>query len=150
MTYGTQIKQVEATAILPLRCRILRPGQPIESAVFEGDSDTTTYHLAIIIDDLAIATLSLMQRPMPDCNNDYDKSYQLRGMAVDHCYQSQGLGGKLLNAAQRLMTDLENDVIWMNARSSATAFYENHGYRITGGEFDIPGVGPHYVMFKKL
>ena len=41
-------------------------------------------------------------------------------------------------------------LLWCNARTSAMGFYQNVGFEKIGEEFDIPTVGPHVLMFKKI
>jgi hypothetical protein len=36
--------------------------------------------------------------------------------------------------------------IWCNARTPARAFYERGGFRVASDEFELPEIGPHYVM----
>jgi len=41
-------------------------------------------------------------------------------------------------------------MLWFNARTVAVPFYEKHGFATRGDEFEIPGVGPHYVMWQEF
>lgn len=77
-------------------------------------------------------------------------AYQLRGMAVLEEYQGKGVGKILLTFAENLAKEKDTQTLWMNARVSALDFYRNSGYKILGEVFEVPGIGPHYVMFKKL
>ena len=91
---------------------------------------------------------------------------QLRGMAVLQSYQGLGshrkanndgeceynernsrigVGGELLNYVHR-MAKLQGWELWCNARESAVSFYAKHGWRAEGEPFEIPKIGPHYVM----
>jgi hypothetical protein len=40
--------------------------------------------------------------------------------------------------------------LWCNARLVAVPFYERLGLEAVGPEFDIPGIGPHYVMWRAV
>ena len=36
--------------------------------------------------------------------------------------------------------------IWCNARTPARHFDERAGFRVTSAEFELPIIGPHFVM----
>ena len=41
-------------------------------------------------------------------------------------------------------------LLWCNARIIAVEFYKKIGFQIKGEEFDIPDIGKHYFMYKKI
>jgi hypothetical protein len=41
-------------------------------------------------------------------------------------------------------------LIWCNARTSAVGFYSKLSWEIAGAEFDIPDVGPHFRMWRRV
>ncbi len=41
-------------------------------------------------------------------------------------------------------------ILWCNARVSAAEFYRKLGYEIVSDEFEIPHIGPHYLMMLSL
>lgn len=143
-------KQVPAEFILSLRHKILRPGLPIETAQFDGDRDIGTHHFACFhVDNMPgepLCCVSYMSR-------DYKgkPGWQLRGMATQTEMAGKGIGKALVSHAEKLLSERTNiKTFWCNARSESTGFYEKIGWTIQSPEFDIPGVGPHYVMVKVL
>lgn len=76
--------------------------------------------------------------------------YRLRGMATDNAYRGMGLGSQILQHGEMLLKVMNCDLLWFNAREIAFPFYEKNGFKITGDMFDIPGAGPHKVMYKWL
>lgn len=76
--------------------------------------------------------------------------YQLRGMAILEQYQKQHYGKYLLEEAIETLKTKSVDLIWCNARESAINFYLKQGFTIKGSSFDIPKIGPHYLMFKNI
>ena len=74
----------------------------------------------------------------------------MRGMAVLSSEQGKGFGEKLLRFAEDYVKKESGDLIWFNARSNAVRFYEKAGYAVIGNAFEIPDVGTHFVMYKKL
>ncbi|MFN9985537.1 MAG: GNAT family N-acetyltransferase [Pirellula sp.] len=61
------------------------------------------------------------------------------------CEPRVGVGGELLNYVHR-MAKLHGWELWCNARESAVSFYAKYGWRVEGEPFEIPKIGPHYVM----
>ncbi len=132
------VQPVDVSRIMPLREAVLSTPDRRDLA-FPGDAASATVHLAAVTaGGEAVGCVTLMRAPLE--NKD---ATQLRGMAVDPAYQSQGVGGALLRAchervgAQRL---------WCNARVAAIGFYEKHGWACVSPIFEVPGVGPHRVM----
>jgi ribosomal protein S18 acetylase RimI-like enzyme len=71
-------------------------------------------------------------------------------MAVSPFHQKLGIGAKLVQFAQNEIAKKRGEIIWFNARISASEFYLKLNYKVSGGVFDIPDVGPHYLMFRKI
>lgn len=149
------IKRVAVEEIIPLRHRILRPGLSVETASFEHDDKETTVHIAAIPLDpysrnacgeaICCATFVLDEW-------EGQRAYKLRGMATDTAYQGLGVGNLVLSLGEELLREeFGNDLpFWCNARIVAVPFYEKYGWKKISEEFDIPGVGPHVKMLKKL
>ena len=72
------------------------------------------------------------------------------GMAVDPELRNAGVGGKLVDFAESTFAAAGPRVAWCNARNRAVPFYLRHGYAVVSEEFDVPGIGPHRVMVKRL
>jgi ribosomal protein S18 acetylase RimI-like enzyme len=120
-----------------LRARVLRQGRPVESAVFPGDEDPTTIHIgAFTAEGNCIGVTTLME----------NKGIQMRGMAVSPEARGLGVGAAIVREAQRVIAERGILSIWCNARVSAAGFYERMGWTIESEVFEVPGVGPHYVM----
>ena len=71
-------------------------------------------------------------------------------MAVLDNYQSNGIGEQLLISCFNLIKFKNGRILWCNARIRAVKFYKRCGFSICSNEFDIPNIGPHYVMEKIL
>ena len=142
------VRPVSPADVIDLRHRVLRAGLARESAIFDGDDDPTTIHLAAFDDaDQIVGVVTILQRP----RDDGSPAWQLRGMAVDGTRQRGGVGAALLAAVDRIVAaSTRSHELWCNARKIAIGFYERHGWRVVGDEFDIPLAGPHRVMTKKL
>jgi ribosomal protein S18 acetylase RimI-like enzyme len=70
-------------------------------------------------------------------------------MAVLEHHRKKGFGKALMVYCENQCNKQRVDLIWFNARTEASKFYEKIGYTKTGIPFEIPSVGMHIVMFKK-
>ena len=59
-------------------------------------------------------------------------------------------GTILLKKGEEILRERDCTLLWFNARIIAVSFYKNLGYKTIGPEFDIPLIGPHYLMKKEL
>ena len=78
------------------------------------------------------------------------KQYRLRGMATHPDHRSKGLGSKLMRFAMDHLNNQKADLLWCNARENALEFYKRLGFAIEGPPFDVPGIGEHFLMYRKL
>lgn len=149
MSIDYQIKPISATDVLPLRQKVLRPHQTIEDCKWPGDNDPTTLHLGVIHKNKIICVATFLRSSHNEIAS--GNPYQLRGMATDPAYQSQGFGQLIL---QHAFSELKNkqaaDLLWCNARLKALNFYQRLGFAPKGESFEIQGTGPHQVMYKYL
>lgn len=143
-----QIRLVEAGDVPEVRHPVLRRGKPPESAIFEGDTLKTTFHMGAYFDRKLVGVVTLLLRN--DSEEEATGVYQLRGMAIIAEFRGKGVGGELLRQAETEVVRRNGRRIWMNAREAAADFYKRFGYRQIGSLFEIPGVGPHYYMEKSL
>lgn len=143
-----ELKQVSVEEILTLRHQVLRPGKPLSTARFEGDEQETTYHFAVILESKIQGCVSFMLKFNPKLVQ--KPSYQLRGMAIDANCRGQGIGRQLLEYAENQLKLNLVQLIWCNVRISSVEFYIKNAYLQIGEQFDIPGVGPHVMMYKSL
>lgn len=142
------LRQISATETYTVRQPVLRPGKAIETCIFEGDDLATTLHLGLFTNGILIGIISIFK--LASQLFEEENQYQLRGMAVLPEHQKKGYGEKLVEAAEKFIIDKQANLIWFNARENAVGFYKKLGYKIKGDIFEITGVGPHYVMYKKL
>jgi GNAT superfamily N-acetyltransferase len=140
------ISETTAETILPLRAAVLRPGHPLEDAVFPTDAAPGTFHLAAYDGEKLVGCASVHVAPTPDGRS---PAMQLRGMAVLEEYRSQGVGARVLEVLERMALERGAAVIWCNGREQAGGFYRRHGWVQQGDMFMSVGV-PHYVFAKPL
>ncbi len=71
-------------------------------------------------------------------------------MASANAAQGKGFGKLLLEDAELRLKNRGVVTLWCNARTVAIDFYKKLAYQTLGTIFQVPQVGPHYLMFKKL
>ncbi|MHA6279739.1 GNAT family N-acetyltransferase [Salinimicrobium sp. CAU 1759] len=141
------IRKISAEDTYPVRQEVLRPGRPLKECFFEGDLEEETVHLGYFNRQklVAVATYVARKNELFEANF----QYQLRGMAVLPSFRGKNLGTKLLLYGEKLLKERNRQILlWFNARETAVAFYEKHGYRPIGTPFMIPNVCMHIVMYK--
>ncbi|MBB1253727.1 GNAT family N-acetyltransferase [Streptomyces sp. OF3] len=147
--------------VFRLRWEVLRPGLPAESARFAEDGSPGAFHIAAYGEDATgvaevLGCGSFYPEPFPGevrgeaPGEDSGAAYRIRGMASASRARGQGYGAAVLAAGEAEARRRGADVMWCNGRTEARAFYERHGYRTVGEEFQVEGVGPHYVFRREF
>ncbi|WP_422083881.1 GNAT family N-acetyltransferase [Ulvibacterium sp.] len=145
---GFEVKEIKAEETYRVRHSELRKGRPLEECKFAGDERETTIHIGGFYQNQLVAVATFLKQDHADCG--FQNAYQLRGMAVVKEHHKKGFGKILLTFAEALLLQKVIPCIWMNARIGAVDFYKKLGYGTIGNVFEIPKIGMHYVMFKKL
>lgn len=156
------VRYIAATATYSLRAAVLRPGLPLEAAVFPGDTDPTTAHLGAFSGGELVGIASVYREAPPgaadagaadagavDAGPADASAWRLRGMATLPQVRGQGFGKALVAACLEHVAARGGTRLWCNARTEAVGFYRKLGFATAGDEFDIPGVGPHYMMWRR-
>lgn len=141
-------KQIDNQDCIPLRQLVLRNNQPIKNCVFDGDELESTIHIGAFFQTNLVGIVSLMKYSNSEFNS--HKQYQLRGMAVHPNFQGKGIGKQLLQFSLAHLSRLKIDLCWCNARKKAVSLYHKQGFTVHGSEFEIPTIGPHFLMVKKI
>ncbi|MBK9286155.1 MAG: GNAT family N-acetyltransferase [Flavobacteriales bacterium] len=142
------IRFIKARELWPLRHKVLRPHMTLEDCDYPHDKDTDTFHLATVEEGRILCIGSFYKESSPKLKG--WKQYRLRGMATEPERRGAGLGTDLIHFALEHLRAQQADVLWCNARENALPFYAKLGFTTHGGEFDIPGIGPHYLLSIKL
>ncbi|TWR29289.1 GNAT family N-acetyltransferase [Mucilaginibacter pallidiroseus] len=142
------IKFITADDVLPIRNEVLREGRlSLDECRFENDDAEGTFHLGYYVGEELACIASFHPQGYKDFNG---KAYQLRGMATIDKYRGKGYGNMLVNFAITYLRGQKVNYVWCNARKAAAKFYLSLGFEIISPEFDIAGIGPHYVMYVKI
>jgi len=141
-----KICRISPEEAINVRHPVLRSGQGRESAMLQNDHNRQTVHFGVFHENILIACSTIF----PDGEKVDDNNWRLRGMATLPEFQNNGIGTKLLQKCESFIKSQKGVLIWCNARFTAAGFYQNNGFKISGKQFDIPQIGPHFKMEKKL
>ena len=144
-----EILRINATETHPIRHQMLRSSFPYEECYFPGDDDDQTFHLGVRIDNKFVSIASFY----------YERHPELAGGAplpvegdvhTSRLSKAGDVSYALLETAFPIICQNMCTLIWCNARVTAAGFYEKLGLCKKGEEFVIPGIGPHFLMYKNL
>ena len=142
----TRFIQVEDT--LAIRNEILREGKlTLDQCRFPGDEAEGAFHLGYFDKEKLVCVASFHATNHEKFPG---KGYQLRGMATIGDHRGKGIGNQLVNFAIVYLRGQKANYIWGNARKTALKFYINLGFEVISDEFELPGIGPHRVLYLKI
>lgn len=146
------VHELSAPEVLGLRTAVLRPHFSLgQLAHFAGDALAGTSHFGVVGDGgEVLAVVSFYEQAME--GRAQESALQLRGMAVRPDFQGTGLGARLLDAAlpRLALRHPGMGIVWCNARESAVGFYKRQGFVVEGEPFELPEIGPHYRMWRRM
>jgi GNAT superfamily N-acetyltransferase len=142
------IRFIKVDELLPVRNEVLREGKlTMDECRFPTDDLEGAFHLGYYVDDLLACIASFHPQNYGEFTG---VGYQLRGMATLETYRGQGLGNQLLNFGIVYLRGQKANYVWCNARKKALQFYINMGFEVISAEFELPVIGPHYVLYVKI
>ena len=121
---------------------MLRPHETVEAvAAHEAPGTIAVAAYDDATGDL-LGTGMITPGPPPD-------GWRVRGMAVAPDARGRGIGTTVLNALLQKADAADVERVWCNARLPAVNLYARAGFITISDEFEIPGIGPHYVMERR-
>ena len=142
------IQFITVEELLPLRNTLLRGGKLTnEQCRFTTDSLPGAFHLGYYIDEQLVCIASFHPQGYGEFAG---TGYQLRGMATVEEFRGRGIGNQALNFGIVYLRGRKANYLWCNARKKALPFYLNMGFEIISDEFELPVIGPHYVLYLKI
>jgi GNAT superfamily N-acetyltransferase len=131
------VREVPLAETRPLRQAVLRPHQTVDAMA----SDEPAGAFAIgAFDGEALIAVGLVG---PDGE---PGAWRVRGMATAPDSRGKGAGTAVLDALVAHAIAQGASRVWCNARAPAKSLYERAGLRAVSEEFEIPEIGPHFVM----
>jgi ribosomal protein S18 acetylase RimI-like enzyme len=71
-------------------------------------------------------------------------------MATAPSARRSGAGSAVLDALVAYAIARGASRVWCNARTPARSLYERAGFCVVSEEFELPDIGPHFVMERKM
>jgi GNAT superfamily N-acetyltransferase len=133
-----QVRSVPLPQTRALRHSILRPHQHIKGTV-AAEPDGAHAVGAFDGEELIAAGLIAPDPERPG-------SWRVRGMATKAPARGRGAGTAVLAALLDRARAEGARRVWCNVRTPARSLYERAGFRTVSDEFELPGIGPHFVM----
>jgi predicted GNAT family N-acyltransferase len=78
------------------------------------------------------------------------KQYRLRAMATSPKVRGENFGKKIIEFAINELQNRKVELLWCDAREVALGFYEKMGFITVGDFYNVPQIGPHKLMYKKI
>lgn len=133
----------------PLRQRVLRPHQAVRDCGFPGDDAAAAAHVGVRRGGALGAVGSVLPEE-ETTGRAPGIPWRIRGMAVAPEARGEGLGRAVLAALLAHVRGEGGEAVWCNARTTAAGFYTAHGFRVVGAPFELPRIGPHVVMVRRV
>jgi len=142
------IKFVPVEDVLAIRNEVLRDNRlTLDECRWPSDTLDGTFHLGYYVNDELACIASFHLQSYGEFTG---TGYQLRGMATIEKYRGQGIGNQLLNFGLTYLRGQKANYVWCNARKKALKFYKSMGFEVISDEFEVPVIGPHYVLYIKI
>lgn len=144
-----EIKELPTNAIQALRYEVLWPHKKsIADCTIKTDKEKSTFHIGATVGDEVVGTSTLIV----DINSNFNESnqYRLRAMAISPPRRGERIGVAIMEKVIKELKNRNVKLVWCDARLISTGFYQKLGFKVRGGVYDVPQVGPHKLMYKEL
>jgi GNAT superfamily N-acetyltransferase len=118
------IKEINHKLTWPVRHEVMYPDLPLEAVILEDEEEGL--HFGLYVDNQLKSIVSLFWQ---------EDIYRFRKFATLAKEQGRGYGSALLRHIIQYAKDRGGSKIWCNARLSASGFYAQFGFKITGEYF---------------
>ena len=163
MDSPVRVELVDPDEVRPLRHAVLRPGRPAEVLVYPGDDHPDAAHVAVRAGiEAGPASPSTSAAPAevvavgsvvpeaPPWDPSRRPAWRVRGMATVEDRRGSGLGRRVLDTLLAQVARRGGGLVWCHARTGAQHFYERAGFGCRGEPFDLPDIGPHVPMARRV
>lgn len=153
-----RIGPIEPERTFALRQAVLRPHERIEDMVLLGsDHPDARVFAAVHLDSgEVVGTAAVAPEEAPDRLEAAlpplppGRRWRLRSMATREDLRGSGIGAEVLALAMAWVVEAGGGLLWLQARTGALRFYERAGFVQVGEVFEVPGIGPHVLMWQEI
>lgn len=140
---------IQSKQTYPLRLEVLwQHKNNLEECGLDIDEIETTFHVGAFKNGelVSVGTFLVQQ------NEKFEEKYQyrLRAMATSPKVRGENFGKEVIDFALKELKIREVELLWCDAREVAIGFYEKMGFNILGDFYEVPMIGKHKLMYKKL
>jgi L-Ala-D/L-Glu epimerase len=121
---------MNAAAVRPLRHAVLRPEQPLDASVYEGDDAQDSAHFGCLCRGILVGVASVTHQAPPGATA--QRAWCLRGVGTLAAVRGRGYGTALVAAAQEHVAMRGGGLLWCNARRDVVGFYCALGFTDAG------------------
>lgn len=146
---NSSVKIITTKETYPLRLEVLwQHKNSLEECKLDIDDLPTTFHVGVFKDReiVAIGTFLQQQNEKFDARN----QYRLRAMATSPKVRGENFGKQVIDFALEELKNRKVELLWCDARKVALGFYEKMGFKIKGDFYEIPIIGKHKLMYKRI
>lgn len=140
---------ISAEETYPLRLKVLWPHKnSLNECGIDVDDLSGTFHVGAFKNgELVSIGTFLIQK-----NEKFKEKiqYRLRAMATSPVVRGENFGKKIIDFALEELQNRKVELLWCDAREFALGFYEKMGFTVVGDFYDVPKIGPHKLMYKKI
>jgi GNAT superfamily N-acetyltransferase len=131
------VRPVDPAQTRALRQRVLRPHESLEEL---ASHEPPGVHAVGAFDGDELVGVGFV------CPDGGSGEWRVRGMATVPELRGRGVGSAILAALLDHARAQGATRVWCNARTPALSLYSRAGFQVESEEFEIPGIGPHFVM----
>jgi GNAT superfamily N-acetyltransferase len=136
-----EVRTVDPALTRPLRRRVLRPHESL--AQLASHEPPGVHAVGAFAGDELVAVGFV-------CPDGEPGAWRVRGMATAPEHRGRGAGAAILAQLVEHARAQGATRVWCNARTPALGLYARAGFEPESEEFDIPGIGPHFVMARRV
>jgi ribosomal protein S18 acetylase RimI-like enzyme len=133
-----EVRPIPLAQTRTLRREVLRPHSSLEDLASHEPTGSIAFG-AFDGDELVAVGLVGREGERPG-------DWRVRGMATKPRVRGRGAGTHVLEALVQHAVAHGATRVWCNARTPARSLYERLGFVVASDEFELPDIGPHYVM----
>ena len=136
-----EVRAVDPAQTRPLRQRVLRPHESLEEL---ASHEPAGVYAAGAFDGDELVAVGFV------CPDGEPGEWRVRGMATAPEHRGRGAGAAVLAQLVEHARAQGATRVWCNARTPALSLYARAGFEPESDEFEIPGIGPHFVMARRV
>ena len=143
-----EVRVIAPSDTYELRRALLRPHQRLNEMTWPADEHPDSLHVGGYRGENQAGIGTIHRQAMPGVSE--PEAWRVRAIAVDYGHRGYGLGATILNRLIEHAAVSGGRVVWANATAASFGFFEHHGFRRRGEPFELPEIGPHYVVFAEI